>query len=127
MNRKIIITASVFGIAAVILGAFGAHGLKARISVSDLENWKTGVSYHFYHTLALLFLSTVAKYRDSFINIAYYAFSFGIIFFSGSLYLLSTRSITGFDAGFLGPVTPLGGLMFIIGWLFLLLAAIKNK
>ncbi len=127
MNRKIIITASVFGILAVILGAFGAHGLKARISASDLENWKTGVSYHFYHTLALLFLSTIAKYRDGFINIAYYAFTVGIVFFSGSLYLLSTRSVTGLPAGILGPVTPIGGMFFIAGWLFLLLAAIKNK
>ncbi|RXF68887.1 DUF423 domain-containing protein [Arcticibacter tournemirensis] len=127
MNRKIIITASVFGIAAVILGAFGAHGLKPRISASDLENWKTAVSYHFYHTLALLFLSTVAKYRDGFINIAYYAFVLGIFLFSGSLYLLSTRAVTGLSAGFLGPITPIGGLMFIVGWLFLLLAAVKNK
>lgn len=127
MNRKIIITASVFGIAAVILGAFGAHGLRGRISESDLENWKTGVSYHFYHTLALLFLSTVARYRDAFINTAYYAFTLGIILFSGSLYLLATRPVTGLQGSFLGPLTPIGGLMFIIGWLFLLLAAIKNK
>ena len=127
MNRKIIVTASVFGILAVILGAFGAHGLKAKISASDLENWRTAVSYHFYHTLALLFLSTLVRHRDGFINIAYYCFSLGILLFSGSLYLLATRAVTGLHAGFLGPVTPLGGLLFILGWVFLLLAAIKNK
>lgn len=127
MNRKIIITAAVFGILAVILGAFGAHGLKSRISAMDLDNWKTAVSYHFYHTLALLFLSTVAKYRDGLVNTAYYAFVAGILCFSGSIYLLSTRTITGLSVSFLGPVTPIGGLLFIVGWGSLLLAAIKNK
>lgn len=127
MNRKIIITASVFGMIAVILGAFGAHGLRDKISGAELDTWKTAVSYQFYHTLALLFLSTMVRYRDGFINIAYYAFTFGIIFFSGSIYLLATRSITGLNIGFVGPVTPIGGLLFIVGWLFLLLAAIKNK
>lgn len=127
MNKKIIVTASLFGIFAVILGAFGAHGLRSLISASDLENWKTAVSYQFYHTLALLFLSTMVRYRDRFIDFAYYFFTAGIFFFSGSLYLLSTRAITGFQAGILGPITPIGGLMFILGWVFLLLAAIKNK
>jgi len=127
MNKKIIVTASLFGILAVILGAFGAHGLKSLISASDLENWKTAVSYHFYHTLALLFLSTMVRYRDRFIEFAYYAFTAGIFLFSGSLYLLSTRAVTGLEAGILGPIPPIGGLMFILGWVFLLLAAIKNK
>jgi len=127
MNKKIIVTAALFGILAVILGAFGAHGLKSLISTSDFENWKTAVSYHFYHTLALLFLSTMVRYRDRFIEFAYYAFTIGILLFSGSLYLLSTRAVTGLEAGILGPITPIGGLMFILGWVFLLLAAIKNK
>ena len=127
MNKKIIVTASLFGILAVILGAFGAHGLKSLVSASDLENWKTAVSYHFYHALALLFLSTMVRYRDRFIEFAYYAFTAGILLFSGSLYLLSTRAVTGLEAGILGPITPIGGLMFILGWVFLLLAAIKNK
>lgn len=127
MNKKIIVTASIFGIIAVILGAFGAHGLKSQISVSDLDNWKTGVNYQFYHIFALLYLSTISRFRDGFINLAYYAFTGGIIFFSGSLYLLATRSITGLGTGILGPITPIGGLMFILGWIFLLLAVIKNK
>lgn len=127
MNKKIIITASVFGMLAVVLGAFGAHGLRDSISASELDNWKTGVSYQFYHTFALLFLSTIARYRDSFINSAYYAFTIGIILFAGSLYLLSTRSITGLEASFLGPLTPIGGVSLIVGWVFVLLAAIKNK
>ncbi|WP_069658563.1 DUF423 domain-containing protein [Arcticibacter eurypsychrophilus] len=126
MNRKIIITACVFGIIAVISGAFGAHGLKNLIAPSDLENWKTAVNYQFYHILALLFLSAVPL-KSRYINFSYYTFSLGIILFSGSLYLLATRSITGLPVSVLGPITPLGGLMFILGWVFLLLAAIKNK
>lgn len=126
MNKKISITACIFGIIAVISGAFGAHGLKHLIAPSDLENWKTAVNYQFYHTLALLFLSTVSP-KGKYINLSYIAFSVGIILFAGSLYLLATRSITGLSTSILGPITPIGGLMFILGWIFLLLAAIKNK
>ncbi|WP_207423489.1 DUF423 domain-containing protein [Desertivirga brevis] len=125
MNRKILITASVFGAIAVILGAFGAHGLKAHITSQDLENWRTAVSYHFYHTLALLFLSLTAT-RSKVSTIAYWSFTIGIILFSGSIYLLSTRSITGLNWAFLGPVTPLGGLLFIVGWVSLLVTGLKK-
>ncbi|MBC8052503.1 MAG: DUF423 domain-containing protein [Sphingobacteriaceae bacterium] len=127
MNRQIIITASLMGLAAVIFGAFGAHALKSSLSSADLEVWKTAVSYQFYHTLALLFLSTFSKYRSRSIRFAYWAFTGGIFLFSGSLYLLSTRTISGVNFSFLGPVTPIGGVLFIMGWFFLLFAALKNK
>ena len=127
MNRRILLTACVFGAIAVALGAFGAHGLKSRISANDLENWKTAVSYQFYHTLVLLFLSLIASYSGKSFRLAYWAFTIGIIFFSGSLYLLATRSITGLSVSFLGPITPLGGLSFIIGWVSLSVSALKIK
>lgn len=128
MNKQIIITASTFGILAVAFGAFGAHGLKERISVSDIEIWKTAVEYHFYHTLALLFLSTFSRSRSRLINSAYWCFSFGILLFSGSLYLLAVSNLLKFDFAFvLGPMTPVGGLLFILGWGCLLLATLKNK
>ena len=126
MNRKLVATACIFGVLAVISGAFGAHGLKAVLNVQQLEQWKTAVSYQFYHTFALLFLSLV-NVKSKLLNIAYWGFTIGIILFSGSIYLLSTRNITGFDWPFLGPVTPVGGLFFIIGWLCLFIAAIKSK
>ncbi len=115
------------GMLAVILGAFGAHGLKDRISAYDLENWKTAVSYQFFHVLALLFLATMSGYRQSYVTFAFYAFVIGIVLFSGSLYLLSTKAITGVRWKILGPVTPIGGLMFILGWGSILLGAIKGK
>ncbi|MEE1885466.1 DUF423 domain-containing protein [Pedobacter flavus] len=127
MNKKIILTAAVFGIIAVIFGAFGAHTLKDQLSSSELSTWDKGVTYQFYHTLALLYLSTFARYKNNLINIGYFCFVAGIICFSGSLYVLATRSITGIEMGQLGLITPIGGLFFILGWLMLFLAALKDK
>ncbi len=127
MNKRIIISAAIFGILAVIFGAFGAHVLKKVIDESQLAIWHTAVQYHFYHTLGLLFLSTFARFKNNLINISSYFFVFGIIFFSGSLYLIALKDVLGINAKFLGPITPFGGLLFIFGWLGLLLAAIKDK
>jgi len=128
MNKRIILTASFFGLAAVALGAFGAHGLKEKISEDHLDAWKTAVDYHFYHTLALLFLATFSRAKNTYIKFSFITFSLGILLFSGSLYVLSTHAITGFgDPAILGPITPIGGLCFILGWLGLFVATIKNK
>lgn len=128
MNKRIIIFASVFGILAVILGAFGAHSLKELISAKELDTWNTAVQYQFYHTLALLFLATFSRFRSRAINAASWFFSFGILFFSGSLYLLSIKSILNIsNIVLLGPLTPIGGLLFILGWISLLVATVKNK
>ncbi|KQR71289.1 DUF423 domain-containing protein [Pedobacter sp. Leaf176] len=128
MNKRIILTASFFGAIAVLLGAFGAHGLKALIDAPSLEIWQKGVDYQFYHTFALLYLSTFARYRNKLINIAYFCFTFGILLFSGSLYLLSTRSLLNLAfVDILGPITPIGGLLFVLGWIMLFFAAVKDK
>ena len=127
MNKRIIITAAIFGILAVVLGAFGAHIIKAKVSTDQMEIWHTAVQYHFIHTLAILFLSTFARFKNNLINISSYCFVIGIIFFSGSLYLMALKDILAINTRFLGPVTPLGGLLFIFGWIGLLLAAIKDK
>ncbi|ADY52311.1 protein of unknown function DUF423 [Pseudopedobacter saltans DSM 12145] len=129
MNKRIIISAAFFGALAVIFGAFGAHALKNILSPYGLEIWNKGVQYQFYHTFALLFLSTFARYRNSLINFASYCFTFGIILFSGSLYLLALREQLNLGglASILGPITPIGGLLFILGWIGLLLAAVRDK
>ncbi len=127
MSRQIIITASVLGMLAVIAGAFAAHGLKQYLTAQQIEIWHTGVQYQFYHVFALLFLSTFVNPNKS-IRTAYYLFTFGIIFFSGSLYLLACRDLLGW--GWLivmGPTTPLGGLLFIAGWATMALAAFRNR
>lgn len=128
MNKRIILTASFFGVIAVLLGAFGAHGLKATIDASSLDIWQKGVEYQFYHTFALLYLSTFARYRNKLINLAYFCFTFGIVLFSGSLYLLATRTILNISfIDFIGPITPIGGLLFALGWIMLFFAALKDK
>jgi len=128
MNKRIILTASFFGLAAVILGAFGAHALEGKISDHQIETWETAVDYQFYHTVALLFLSTFSRAKNSYIKFSYITFTLGILLFSGSLYLLSTRSVTDFGSpAILGPVTPIGGVCFVLGWLGLFIATIKNK
>jgi uncharacterized membrane protein YgdD (TMEM256/DUF423 family) len=128
MNKRIIIIAAFFGAIAVIFGAFGAHTLKKILSVQSLDIWQTAVQYHFYHTFALLFLSTFARYKNALINFASYCFIGGILLFSGSLYILSLKDYMGWEgASFLGPITPVGGLLFILGWLSLLLAAFRDK
>lgn len=125
MDKKILVTASVFGALAVVLGAFGAHGLKAALQPAALDNWKTAVSYQFYHTFALLFLYLLPSKSSK--SLTYWCFSIGILLFSGSIYLLSTRTLTGIDLPFLGPLTPVGGVFFIVGWVSLMVAGVKNK
>ena len=94
MNRRIILTASFFGAVAVILGAFGAHSLKNVLSADQLAIWTKGIEYQFYHTFALLFLSTFARFRTKLVDLSYICFTAGMVLFSGSLYLLATRDIT---------------------------------
>ncbi|GAB3937608.1 DUF423 domain-containing protein [Mucilaginibacter myungsuensis] len=128
MNKQIIITAAFFGMLAVVLGAFGAHALKAVFTPAHLDTWHTAVQYHFYHVFALLFLSTFARFKTGLIAASFYLFTAGIIFFSGSLYLLSCRDVLNISwLHILGPITPVGGFLFIAGWVTLALAAYRNK
>jgi uncharacterized membrane protein YgdD (TMEM256/DUF423 family) len=128
MKKRIIVTASVFGMLAVVAGAFGAHSLEGSISPKNMAVWHTAVEYQFYNVFALLFLSTLTRYKTTLINDCYYLFSFGILFFSGSLYLLSCEDLLG---GHLPPIlgiaTPIGGVFFIIGWILIAVAALKDK
>lgn len=128
MNRTIIVTAAVLGAVAVIAGAFGAHALKEVLSPKQLQIWGTAVQYHFYHVFALLFLSTLARNESKLIFASYWLFLLGIVFFSGSLYLLSFSGVLHWNwLHVLGPITPVGGLLFIAGWITLALAAIRNR
>lgn len=128
MNKQIILTASFFGLIAVVLGAFGAHGLEGKISDYHIDTWKTANQYHFYHTFALLFLSTFSRAKSQSIRVSYIFFTIGIVLFSGSLYLLSVRSLLGLESvSILGPITPLGGLCFMVGWIGLFVAAMKHR
>ena len=126
MEKKMVTTAALLGMIAIILGAFGAHALKKVLSFEELTTFETAVKYQMYHALFLLFvsLSTIA---DKIKNRIFYLVLSGIIMFSGSIYLLATRNITNIDFGFIGIVTPIGGLLLILGWAFLLFYFLKNK
>ncbi|MEQ7800591.1 DUF423 domain-containing protein [Pedobacter sp. ASV1-7] len=128
MSRRIILTASLCGAIAVIFGAFGAHSLKNVLSAGAVEIWAKGVEYQFYHTFALLFLSQFAMVNDKLVKWSYIFFTMGIVLFSGSLYLLATREILNIGfLNYIGPITPIGGLCFILGWALLFIAASKRK
>ena len=108
---------------AVILGAFGAHGLRAKLSAEMMTIFQTGVQYHFYHALGLIVVGIVAAFlpASSLVKGSGIAFLAGIAIFSGSLYLLSLT-----DARWLGAITPLGGAAFIVGWLLLAIAVVRG-
>jgi uncharacterized membrane protein YgdD (TMEM256/DUF423 family) len=130
MYKKFLITATIFGALAVALGAFGAHGLE-NITTDEkiLHGFQTGVQYQMYHALALLVIAIMHdKFQHKWIKWAGNCFIAGIILFSGSLYFLTFLKIQESNAvKIVGPVTPLGGIFFIAGWLFLLAAAIKRN
>jgi uncharacterized membrane protein YgdD (TMEM256/DUF423 family) len=129
MKKRIILTASIFGVLAVVAGAFGAHGLETVLSAKDQQIWHTAVEYQFYHVAALGLLSTLTRYRIKIVRHCYYLFSIGMILFCGSLYLLACAK--PIDVSWLppvlGPITPVGGLFFIAGWVTLGIAASKIK
>ena len=118
MQKTFGIIAAIYGALAVTLGAFGAHALKEKLDTYQLEIYNKGVQYQFYHVAALLAVAFLAdKIQPKTLTFAGWFFSAGILFFSGSLYLLATRSLTGLDSitPIIGPITPLGGLCFLIG------------
>lgn len=128
MQKTFGIIAALYGALAVILGAFGAHALKEKLDAYQLEIFNKGVQYQFYHVIALFAVVFLAeKIQPKTLTFAGWFFTAGILFFSGSLYLLATRSLMGTDTltPILGPVTPLGGLCFIIGWILLLVSFTK--
>ena len=135
MIPKQLITIGLFGAISVALGALGAHALKNQIpsgliTPDQLNGFDTAVKYQMYHTLAMLLMVILNKeLNNKFLNLAYHLFFWGIILFSGSLYFLCTRNLMGADwLKFLGPITPIGGILFVAGWLMLIVAVmIKAK
>ena len=134
MHRKILIWGLVFSLFAVVLGAFGAHALKAFVSQDKLQIFETGVRYQFMHAFALICLSLYGSWQSvkqkSPIGLGWSAHFFivGVFLFSGSLYALTFLSLTTYSwARFLGPITPLGGLCFLLGWACWIRAVFLDK
>ena len=111
-------TGAIFGGLAVILGAFGAHALKALLSPELLSSFETGVRYQMFHALLLLILPSLG-YNQHQLKRLWLLISTGIVLFSGSIYALSLGSVLEWNVRWLGPVTPLGGTLLIAGWITL--------
>lgn len=117
-NQKILLAGAIFMALGVLLGAFGAHALKTSLSPEMLAVYKTGVEYQYYHALGLLLIGVIGfQIRSNYLRWSGLLMVFGIILFSGSLYVLS---LTGIKA--IGAITPVGGLSFVAGWIFLAVA-----
>jgi uncharacterized membrane protein YgdD (TMEM256/DUF423 family) len=106
------------GVSAVILGAFGAHALKETLTVDQLQSFETAVRYQMYHVLVLLFINTFNGFSESQKNTISLFFFLGILFFSGSIYIIQLTSISAKSIWF---ITPLGGLFFVAGWVLMII------
>jgi uncharacterized membrane protein YgdD (TMEM256/DUF423 family) len=117
-NSRFLFIGAVLGMLAVMLGAFGAHGLEKLVDARMLQRFHTGVEYQFYHALVLLLVGVLqARMQHRLLDYAGYAFTTGVVLFSGSLYLYVLTGITA-----IAIITPFGGTAFIVGWLLLALA-----
>ncbi|WP_276134367.1 DUF423 domain-containing protein [Polluticoccus soli] len=129
MYKTALVAGVFFAALAVVLGAFGAHGLKPLLTPDQLQTFETGVKYEFYHALALLATGIIySSFPQKLVKTASTCFIVGILLFSGSLYAMTALKLQG-DVGLggLGILTPIGGLFFIIGWLLLLLGIVRKK
>jgi len=127
MERKITLVASILGTVAIVLGAFGAHALKKVLPPDSLVSLETGVRYQLYHALFLLFVATTSLIQEAQKKQIFSMTCFGVLFFSGSIYLLTTSTLTGIDFAPIGWVTPLGGALLISAWITLFTSVYKKK
>ena len=122
-NRNVLLAGAVFMALGVLLGAFGAHALKKILSPEMLAVYKTGVEYQFYHAMGLLFIGLIGLHlKSKWLSWSALFMGSGIVLFSGSLYALSMSGIK-----ILGAITPIGGLLFVAGWVCLALGIVRQR
>lgn len=119
VNKNHVLISAILGALGVALGAFGAHGLKNILSPELLETYKTGVLYHLIHTAVLLTISLNSKYN---LKTPFYLILIGVILFSFSLYIYTLTQITAF-----AMITPIGGIILIIGWIMIIVSVLKEN
>ncbi len=128
MTKRFLITIGIMGAISVLMGAVGAHILDGNIEPKYLSMFNTANEFVMYHAIALLGLTALKRsIGRSYLNTTYYLFVIGIILFSGTLYIGSVKELTGFSLGFLNKLTPIGGLLLIIGWISIVLSGITYK
>jgi len=128
MSKNILIKAGVLGLTAVLGGAFGAHALKEVLTPEHLTSFQTGVRYQLIHAVVLLFMFLLTlKFESKQFKIAANLIFWGVVLFSGSIYILTLKNIIGLEIlKFVGPITPIGGLLMIIGWLLIIVGGAKD-
>jgi uncharacterized membrane protein YgdD (TMEM256/DUF423 family) len=127
MNKKITAIAAFLGMVAIILGAFGAHALKKVLTPEQLISFETGVRYQMYQAFFLFFLASQNDILEKTKKTIFTLILSGTLFFSGSIYLLSTTGITGVSFKSIGFITPIGGLLLILAWGMLGYSILKSR
>lgn len=127
MTKKILLAGAILGVIAIILGAFGAHGLKSLISIEAQKTFETGVRYQMYHALFLLFVGGTSFLTEKTKAIIFYLIVCGVLFFSGSIYGLATNNLSAFNFKTIGFITPIGGLLLVLAWSILIVKFLKIK
>lgn len=127
MNRTIFSTACVFGLVAVVLGAFGAHGLKELVDAKSVASFETGVTYQMYHAFLLFVLGLLPGISEEVKRRAFYLVVLGVALFSFSIYLLAINSLVEFDFKVIAFITPIGGALLIGAWGLLGYHLVRNK
>lgn len=116
MEKKIFLVASILGLIAVVFGAFATHGLKPLLSDTSFDSFQLAIRYQMYHAFFLFVIGLMPQLQPNQKKRILLVTLFGVLLFSGSIYLLSTNVLTTFDLSFLGPITPIGGLLLILAW-----------
>ena len=127
MNKTIFSTGIFFGVLAVMLGAFGAHGLENLIEADAIDTFETGVRYQMYHAFLLLILANTSFVDKPDKKAVFYLISLGVILFSFSIYLLAMNDLTGFDFKKIAVLTPIGGVLLISGWILIGIRSFKKR
>ncbi|WP_323703346.1 DUF423 domain-containing protein [Mammaliicoccus sp. Dog046] len=118
--KLFIIIGAINAMIAVAAGAFGAHGLENKLTAKYLDIWEKATTYQMYHALGLILIGIISGTTTASLNVAGWLMTFGIVFFSGSLYILAVTQIK-----ILGAITPIGGVLFIVSWILLVIAVWK--
>lgn len=126
MNKTIFSTGIIFGVLAVVFGAFGAHGLESLIDAGAIDTFETGVRYQMYHAFLLLILANTSFVNERDKKTVFYLIILGVMLFSFSIYLLATNDLTGFDFKKIAVLTPIGGVLLILGWILIGIRSFKK-
>lgn len=124
MKNSFLSIAAFLGLLTVVLGAFGAHSLKDKLDVNSMQSFETGVRYMMYHVLAIMLIQNSPQLSLKTRNSISALFLIGILFFSGSIFLIALGWVS---ASYIWFITPLGGLLFILGWLYAGIKFLKSK